>query len=297
MSDQPAVESARSESATGSRLDTAIGYVELGRPVNAGLLAMFGVVGAYIAGGATAATGPGMTAGAVTLLAVVGGFAVNDYFDRDIDRVNDPERPIPRGAVAPQNALIIAAVAFGSAGTIAVTALPSPAAGVVLVSIVALVVYTPLIKGRYGLGNLLIAGLVGVAAALGGLVTETPGPAVVMGLLATQMLFGLEVLKDLEDVVGDKQAGLQTLPLVLGQRTAVWIILGVLAATVPLSLVPVVRETFGLAYLLVIGVAHVLTGITMWATVARSPATALSVIKPAMAVCMMAFVAGRMVGV
>jgi 4-hydroxybenzoate polyprenyltransferase and related prenyltransferases len=257
---------------------------------------MFVVVGAYIAGGAAAATGAGMTAGAVTLLAVVGGFAMNDYFDRDIDRVNDPERPIPRGAVTPQSAIIIAAVAFGSAATVAVSALSAPPTAIVLIWIVALVVYTPVIKGRYGLGNLLIAGLVGSAAVLGGLVTHTPGPAVVMGLLATQMLFGFEILKDLEDVVGDTEAGLRTLPLMLGQRTTVWIILGVLAATVPLSLVPVVRETFGLAYLGVIVAAHVLTGVTMWATVARSPAAALNWIKPAMAVCMLAFVVGRGVG-
>jgi len=36
-----------------------------------------------------------------------GGVALNDFFDRDLDRVERPERPIPRGAVRPREAAFL----------------------------------------------------------------------------------------------------------------------------------------------------------------------------------------------
>ena len=38
------------------------------------------------------------------ILATSAGMAINDYFDREIDRINNLGRPIPRGAVAHWNA-------------------------------------------------------------------------------------------------------------------------------------------------------------------------------------------------
>lgn len=268
------------------------GYVDLARPPNTVALASFTLVGAYVAAGRDGVS-PAAVAALVTALEVVGGFAINDYFDRDVDRINDPDRPIPRGAVTPRGALLVTGLSLGLAVVVTVVALPPLAGGLVGANVVALVAYTPLVKGRYGLGNLLVSALVGGAALLGGVAAGLTGPVVVMALLAVQMLFGLEVLKDLEDTAGDERAGLQTLPVVVGERRAVQVVLVVLAATVPLSLVPYLRGTFGLSYLGVILVAHVLTGVTMWATVRRPPATALRWIMASMLVCMAAFVAGQ----
>jgi 4-hydroxybenzoate polyprenyltransferase len=36
-----------------------------------------------------------------------GGVVLNDFFDRDLDRVERPERPIPRGAVRPREAALV----------------------------------------------------------------------------------------------------------------------------------------------------------------------------------------------
>lgn len=269
-------------------------YAELGRPPNAIGLSLFALVGAYVGGGAAVVSLEAFTATAVTLLATVGGYTINDYFDRAVDRINDPDRPIPRGAIAPEEALAFAGVAFIVGSLLALVVLPSLAVAIVAINVTALVAYTPLAKGRYGLGNLLISYLVGSVALFGGAAIGSVAPVIVMGVLAFQMLFGLEIIKDLEDVTGDVDEGLRTLPVVLGQRRAVGLTNLVLVLSIPLSLVPYIRGTFGLSYLGVILAAHALTVVTMWATVSRPPGTALTWVKIAMFVCMMAFAVGRL---
>ena len=293
MADETVAEDGHPGPSQRGRIDAIRGYAEIGRPVNAAGLASFTLLGAYVGGGDDVVSTAAAAATAVTLLGVFGGYAINDYVDRDVDRINDPDRPIPRGAVTPFGALVATVVSFGLAGFVAGVALP-PAAGVlVAIQLVALLAYTPWVKGSYGLGNLLISALVGSAALLGGIAVERVEPVVVMALLAFQMLFGLEILKDLEDVAGDTAAGLQTLPIALGRRRAIHLVLVVLFLTVPLSLIPYLRGTFGPAYLSIIVLAHLLTGVTMWKTVTAPAATALAWIKAAMLVCMAAFVAGR----
>ena len=78
-------------------MEQARGCLELARPGNAVAAGGLTFVGAFVAGGLSA---PAPTAFAVvaTVLATGGGNAINDYFDREIDAINRPDRPIPRGA-------------------------------------------------------------------------------------------------------------------------------------------------------------------------------------------------------
>ena len=80
------------------------GFLELTRPANAVATGVLTFTGAFVAGGVGAPT-PMVFAVVATVLATGGGNAINDYFDRDIDAINRPGRPIPRGAVSPRSTL------------------------------------------------------------------------------------------------------------------------------------------------------------------------------------------------
>jgi len=78
-------------------------YLELLRPANvatsfADVLAGFAVAGAY---------SPWLLLSTACLYA--GGIVLNDYFDRDIDAVERPERPIPSGRVSEMQAMQLGA--------------------------------------------------------------------------------------------------------------------------------------------------------------------------------------------
>ena len=140
-------------------MEQARGCLELTRPGNAVAAGGLTFVGAFVAGGLSA---PAPTAFAVvaTVLATGGGNAINDYFDREIDAINRPDRPIPRGAVSPRGALLFSGLLFAVAVGLTLL-LPLFAVAIALINLVALVAYTELFKGLPGVGNALVAYLTG----------------------------------------------------------------------------------------------------------------------------------------
>jgi FtsH-binding integral membrane protein len=85
-------------------------YLELVRVPN-----LFTAAGDIFAGYLVVSRGVAVNRGALLLLVgasvllYAGGVVLNDYFDRDVDRVERPERPIPSGRVVPSSALYLGA--------------------------------------------------------------------------------------------------------------------------------------------------------------------------------------------
>ena len=97
------------------------GSFELTRPEDAIAVGVLTPIGAFVAEGIGILTNSTSlsTAVAITVLATAAGMAINDYFDRDIDRINKPGRPIPRGAVATKSTLSFSLVLFITTGALA----------------------------------------------------------------------------------------------------------------------------------------------------------------------------------
>ncbi|MFC6753787.1 geranylgeranylglycerol-phosphate geranylgeranyltransferase [Halorubrum tibetense] len=233
--------------------DTLRGGLELTRPANCIAAGVLTAIGAFVAGIGDA--GDATTIAVVTtVLAVAAGNAINDYFDREIDAINRPDRAIPRGAVSPRGALAFSAVLFAAAVVLAVQ-LPPTAIAIAAINLVALVTYTTVFKGTPGLGNALVAYLVGSTFLFGGAAVGDLRTPVVLAALAGVSTFTREVIKDVEDMAGDREEGLRTLPIAIGEREALWLATGVLAVAVAASPIPYLLGTFGIAYLLVVVVA------------------------------------------
>ena len=118
-------------------MEQARGFIELTRPGNAIAAGGLTFIGAFVAGDVTA---PLSMACAVvaTVLATGGGNAINDYFDREIDAINQPGRPIPRGAVSPRGALLFSVLLFAAAVGLTLL-LPLLAIAIALINLIALV--------------------------------------------------------------------------------------------------------------------------------------------------------------
>lgn len=83
-------------------------YIELIRPANV-VTAFADVLAGYaLAGLLNPGTLPWLLPASASLYA--GGIVLNDYFDRDLDRVERPERPIPSGRVSARSAAALGAV-------------------------------------------------------------------------------------------------------------------------------------------------------------------------------------------
>ncbi|MGB2698130.1 MAG: UbiA family prenyltransferase, partial [Candidatus Zixiibacteriota bacterium] len=86
-------------------------YLELTRPLN-NLITIFAVfIGAWIAGlsGYMDKLFFALLSGC---LISAGGYAINDYFDLEIDKINKPSRPLPQDKMRARSALVFSIILF-----------------------------------------------------------------------------------------------------------------------------------------------------------------------------------------
>jgi len=259
-----------------------------GNAISAGLLAF---TGAFVAGGVTTAPTAVVAAVVATITATGGGNAINDYFDREIDAINQPERPIPRGDISARGGLWYSLGLFGVATGAALT-LPMAAIVIALFNFVSLVAYTELFKGLPGVGNVLVGYLTGSTFLYGGAAVDEPFGAVVLFGLAAVATLTREIVKDIEDIDGDREEGLRTLPIVIGERRALFVGVAVMVLAVAASGWPYITGTFGVVYLAVVIPADlVMLGATIQSF--SDPRAGQQWLKRGMLLAAVAFVAGR----
>jgi chlorophyll/bacteriochlorophyll a synthase len=159
-------------------------------------------------------------------ISCAGSQAVNDWFDRHVDAINEPHRPIPSGRVPGMWGLIIA-VAW-SAATLAVGA-AFGTAGLVATSIAVALSWAysapPLrLKADGWFGNAAV-GLTyeGLSWITGAVVMTGAWPnerIVILALLYSVGAHGIMTLNDFKAIEGDRRSGVASLPVQLGAHRA-----------------------------------------------------------------------------
>jgi geranylgeranylglycerol-phosphate geranylgeranyltransferase len=205
-----------------------------------------------IAGGLDALTMWILIPGAVTVFAfIVGGNSLNDYLDREIDKVAHPERPIPSGKMSPKLVLNISIAAFII--SIAAALFMNLASFIIVVVAITLMISYELWSKKVGLlGNITIGLLTGMLFLLGGAMVGNLDRVWAVALVATLGTLGREIIKDVEDMAGD--ADRNTLPKRIGAKGAGVVAAVVLAVAVVLTPLPYLLGYFPAAYLVPIAV-------------------------------------------
>jgi geranylgeranylglycerol-phosphate geranylgeranyltransferase len=273
---------------------TLRGYFDLTRAGNAVASSVLTFVGAYVTGEAFTAPLAVTAAVVATAFGVAAGNAINDYFDRDIDAINAPERPLPRGAVSPRGALAFSGLLFVGAVVLALT-LPLLAIVIAVVNLLALIAYTKVFKGLPGAGNAVVAYLGGSTFLFGAAAVATPGSAtIVLFALAALSTLTREIVKDVEDLEGDRAEGLNTLPIAIGERRALHVANGMLLVAVGISPAPYLLGALGASYLVVLVPALAILLFAGYRSY-DDPTAGQSTLKYGMFVAALAFVVGRAV--
>lgn len=220
------------------------GYLRLMRPVNCFMMGLAVIVGAALASPTRiAGAWLSMMYGCITGFALTAAsMAINDYYDRAIDAINEPKRPIPSGVIKPKEALAFASI-LTAIGFIAAyltnTAYPLP----LLTAIIAWAIFTTYttIGKRSGLpGNLLVSACVAIPFIYGS-VALTAGVELNVLLFAAMAFLsntGREVTKGIVDVEGDKTQNVKTLAVRYGDKRAAAAAIVFFLAAVSLSPIP-----------------------------------------------------------
>ena len=160
--------------------------------------------------------------------------AVNDWFDRHVDAINEPQRPIPSGRMPGRWGLYIALI-WTLLSLVVATALGPWGFGAAIAGLVLAWAYSapPLrLKNNGWWGNAAcglsyegLAWATGAAVMAGG---AMPGArSLLLALLYSIAAHGIMTLNDFKSVEGDRQMGVGSLPVRLGvdraARTACWV--------------------------------------------------------------------------
>lgn len=193
------------------------------------------------------------------------GNVINDYFDYNIDLINKPERPIPSGRISLKNGRNYAYLLF-LAGTVCgflISYLTNnwiPFA-IVLIADVILYLYAYKLKSTPVIGNLAVGFMTGFGFVFGGFSLNNPSiivTSIYLGFFAFVMTTAREIIKDIEDIEGDKAEGAKTLPILIGKKIPA--VLATILILVDCALCPSLyfNHIFGIYYLVVIAVAVIL---------------------------------------
>lgn len=224
--------------------------LELSRPGNLAITALSVMVGT---GGQVGSADIMKIAGAVAsaMLIAAGGNSHNDYYDRAIDALNRPGRPIPSGRIPPGAALAFGLTAYALG--VAIGWILGPQLGAVA-TLVAVLLWLYAARGkRMGWsGNLLIAVICALAFIYGGLAAGNPVLAVFPAVFALLMHMAREIIKDVQDLSGDRAAGALTLPITSGVERALGVAAGCLLGLVLFSPVPYLMGVYNVKYLVAV---------------------------------------------
>ena len=202
------------------------GYLRLMRPINCCMMGLAVIVGASLASPSSiSAAWPRLAYGFITgFTLTAASMVINDYYDRKIDAINEPGRPIPSGLVKPGEALVFALM-LTMVGLVTAyltnTAYPLCLPTAVIAWIIS-VGYTTVGK-RSGLpGNLLVSICVSIPFIYGSvaIANEVKLNVLLFALIVFLSITGREITKGIVDVQGDRTQNVKTLAVRYGEKNA-----------------------------------------------------------------------------
>jgi chlorophyll synthase len=153
---------------------------------------------------------------------------INDYFDRDIDAVNEPYRLVPSGLVSTKQIFVTLFVLL-VAGLFVSSFLNLRVMSFVIAGQVLAVLYSapPVRAKRNGwAGNAMAAVSYEGLAWMAGHAAFAPltGPSILIALLYSLGAHGIMSINDYKSIDGDKEGGVSTIPVLYGPKVASWLI-------------------------------------------------------------------------
>lgn len=192
-----------------------------------------------------------------TVFIAAGGYVINDYFDVKIDRINRPDELIVTRSISKPSAMRLSMVLSGTGiicGIAAAGMLRSWTLGILFVIIPGLLwFYSSSYKRLFMVGNLIIALLAGVAPMIvamanvailqlryGTILAYTTLPHDIYAWVGGFALFAFlltwirEIIKDMQDQMGDRELECHSMPVVWGEKWTKVFVTGLIVLTIAL---------------------------------------------------------------
>ncbi|MFX1489368.1 MAG: geranylgeranylglycerol-phosphate geranylgeranyltransferase [Promethearchaeota archaeon] len=162
--------------------------------------------------------------GILTYFFIAGsGMVINDYYDVEIDKINRPERPIPRGSITLKQAKVlwIVCIIIGMFFAILNSFLIGfKFLNIIIAGFFAFIGWLYAVWGKKSgfIGNIIVSISFSIGLIYGAIINNSNIPLYIYFFFITAFLLLLsrEVIKGCEDIEGDKNEGVKTLAIRIG---------------------------------------------------------------------------------
>lgn len=168
--------------------------------------------------------------GVITYFFLAGsGMVINDIYDIEIDKINRPTRPIPRGAISLRQAKLLYTLYFLTGISLSIINSIIFNLGMLNILIAILFGFIGWIYAKWGkksgfLGNVIVSISFSIGMLYGAILNNSVIPNYIYFFFLTSfsLLLSREIIKGCEDIEGDKTEGVRTLAIRLGIKKSTY---------------------------------------------------------------------------
>jgi geranylgeranylglycerol-phosphate geranylgeranyltransferase len=231
-------------------MSTIILLIKLSRPLNVLISFLTIIIAAELAGGLDPLQNVLLAAISAALI-TIGANVINDYYDIEIDKINKPNRPLAAGTITKENAFIFFVSVYILAWILAI----SMNVWMFLIAFITSIIlffYSYRLKRTILWGNLTVSIATAIAFVYGGVAVGHYSETFYPASFALLFHFGREILKDIQDIDGDNQAGAITFPIKYGIPKSLKLIVVDFILLVFLTAIPYILDVYSIRYFLII---------------------------------------------
>ena len=219
------------------------------RPINSFMIGLAVVVGIAIGS-------PDMLFSRLTIYGFITGFSIssysmiiNDIYDIEIDKVNQPERPLAKQIISINSALSLSLILLliGLTSSLLISYY-----NIIITVIFSFLSWFYNIWGKKQgiIGNSIVASSMSIPFIFGGVITGNISLLVwSISLIAFLSGMGREIIKTIADVEGDKIKGVKSVSIQFGSRNAMLIACGFIIISILISFIPVYLNLIQIYYI------------------------------------------------
>ena len=184
-------------------------------------------------------------------LVAAAGNIINDYFDYEIDKINRPNRPLPLGLISRSEALSLYFVLSVLSMFISIN-ISVEAFIIVSATNVLLYFYSAALKKIPLIGNLVVSTCTALAFIYGGVVVGNIYDAIIPTVFALLVNLIREIIKDIEDIDGDKKNRLETYPIKYGIENSKTLLIALLIFLFTATSIPTLFRLYKIEYFIIV---------------------------------------------
>ena len=239
-------------------MSRVVEYLKLTRPQNNLIAALSVLVGALVSGDIECWRR--VTFACISAFFISGGGnCLNDFFDVEIDRINKPFRPLPKGEISKRSALWFSVFLFLTGFCMSFFIRPLSVV-IATTVIIFLILYGHTLKRKLFWGNFTVSFVSALAFVYGGVATTFGEQgrtrdfrlSLIPAIFAFLFHLGREIIKDLEDLKGDRSLNVSSLPIRFGIRFSLAFATAIFSFLIFLTPFPYLFDILSLPYLIMV---------------------------------------------